>query len=302
MDAIRSLRGFVRALELGSLSAVAREEGTSQPTVSKTLAALEQTLGVRLLERSTTSLTPTDEGRRFYERAKRVLEEYAEAVSDVRGQTQRASGLLRVSAPVGLGELHLNAWVLDFIAAHPEVEVELILNDRLVDLVEEGMDLALRLGGPLPPHVIARRVASTARRVVATPAFLAGHPAIGTPQDLTRLPYLRFAWLATGDQLALSHADGRREVVTVHGPYRVNSSLAIRESLRRGAGLGLAPAWLVQDLLASGELVDALPGWAGAPLEVHLLYPSRRYQPLRARLFMDVLTQRLRAQPGFDPA
>ncbi|GLR11672.1 LysR family transcriptional regulator [Chitinimonas prasina] len=300
MDRIRRLEYFVRAVELGSLSAAAREAGSSQPTLSKAVAALERELGVRLLERSTTSLAPTDTGRRFYERAKRVLEEWAESVAAARGLTGQPAGLLRVSAPVGLGEMHLNGWVLDFLAEYPDIEVELILDDRQVDLVEAGMELALRLGGPLPQQIIARRVAASARPVVAAPEFLARYPTLREPQDLARLPYLRYAWLQSGDQLELSNeADGQRETVAVRGRYLVNSSLAIREGLRRGIGAGIAPAWLIQDLLDTGELVLALPDWVAAPHQVHFLYPSRRYQPLRVRVFMDFLASRITRTAGF---
>lgn len=300
MDRIRRLEYFVRAVELGSLSAAAREAGSSQPTLSKAVAALERELGVRLLERSTTSLAPTDTGRRFYERAKRVLEEWDESVATARGLTEQPAGLLRVSAPVGLGEMHLNGWVLDFLAEYPDIEVELILDDRQVDLVETGMELALRLGGPLPQQIIARRVAASARPVVAAPEFLARYPTLREPQDLAQLPYLRYAWLQSGDQLELSNeADGQRETVTVRGRYLVNSSLAIREGLRRGIGVGIAPTWLIQDLLDTGELVLALPDWVATPHQVHFLYPSRRYQPLRVRVFMDFLAIRITRTAGF---
>jgi DNA-binding transcriptional LysR family regulator len=178
MDAIRSMQTFVRAVELGTLSAVAREQAMTQPTTSKHIAGLEKALGVRLLERSTTRLVTTDEGRRFYERAKRVLEEYDEAVADARGLTQTPAGLLRVNAPLALGELRLSALVLEFLARYPGIEIELILNDRFVDLSEEGVDLALRLGGPLPLSVVARRIAVSSRCLVCAPAYLLGRPKI----------------------------------------------------------------------------------------------------------------------------
>ena len=139
MDTIRSLRCFVRAVELGSLSAVAREEGTTQPTVSKLMAALERELGVRLLERSTTSLQPTPQGSRFYQRALGVLAEYQEAVAEVRGQTETPAGLIRVNAPAAFGQFRLNALLAPFLARYPQVDIELILDDRMVDLVKEGV-------------------------------------------------------------------------------------------------------------------------------------------------------------------
>jgi DNA-binding transcriptional LysR family regulator len=292
LDTIRSLQYFVRAVELGSLSAVAREYGITQPTVSKTVAALEDSLGVRLLERSTASLSPTVQGRRFYERSKGVLEEYAEAVADARGETQTASGLLRVNAPVALGQFRLNALVQEFLAQYPGMEIELILNDRMVDLVEEGIDVALRLGSELPPNAIARRVAGSPRWLVASPAYLKSHAALKEPEDLATHDYIRFAWLSTGDRLELH--DGERSVtVATHGRYRVNNALAIRDSLVMGAGIGLCPAWLVQDLLKARKLKRVLPRWQGAVQELSLLYPSRRHQPLRARLFMDFVQSRL---------
>jgi DNA-binding transcriptional LysR family regulator len=301
MDSIRSMRTFVRAMELGSLSAAAREQQTTQPTVSKIVAALERELGVRLFERSTTKLTPTDEGSRFYERAKRVLDEFAEAVADVRGQTETPTGQLRINAPVGLGEMHLSALVLEFLALYPQINVELILNDRYVDLVEEGVDVALRLGGELPPNAIARKVAVSARHLVAAPSYLDGRPRLRQPQDLARHEYIRFAWLASGDQLTLQGPHGAT-TVAVHGRYRVNSSMAIRDALRNGAGLGIAPLWLVQDLIDSGALLRVLPKWAAPPLEVHLVYPSRRYQPLRAKAFLEFIARRLVQLPGLTAA
>jgi len=299
MNTLRSLQCFVRAVELGSLSAVAREQHTSQSNVSKIVAALEAELGVRLLERSTASLAPTVPGRRFYLRAKGVLEEYAEAVADARGETASSSGMLRVNAPVALGQFALNGIVQEFLTAYPGMEVELILNDRMADLVEEGVDVALRLGGELPPNAVARKVASSPRWLVASPAYLKAHPAPQRPEDLTAHNYIRFAWLSSGDRLTLHGGSGSVTVPT-HGRFRVNNALAIRDSLEGGAGIGLCPAWLVQDLIARRKLRRVLRGWEGDAQEVHLLYPSRRYQPQRARLFMDFVQQRLTLLPGME--
>ncbi|MGO4379306.1 LysR substrate-binding domain-containing protein [Pseudoduganella sp. RAF53_2] len=298
MDTIRSLHYFVRAVELGSLSAVAREQNTTQPTVSKIVAALEEDLGVRLLERNTASLSPTVQGRRFYERAKGILEEYEEAVADVRGDTANATGLLRVNAPVALGQFRLNAIVQEFLRDYPGMEIELVLNDRMADLVEEGVDVALRLGSDLPPNAIARRVAVSPRYLVASPAYLKAHGTPGQPQDLQQHDYIRFAWLSTGDDVTLRKGE-QTVTVRTHGRYRVNNALAIRDSLTMGAGIGLCPAWLVHDLLEARKLKHVLRAWQGDAQEVHLLYPSRRYQPLRARLFIDFIQQRLATLPGF---
>lgn len=299
MDTLRSMHYFIRAVELGSLSSVAREQGTTQPTVSKVLGNLESNLGVRLLERSTTGLTPTDQGNRFYERAKLVLEEYELAVSDARGLTERPSGLLKINAPVAFGQFRLNALVQRFLALYPDISIELILNDRFVDLVEEGVDVALRLGGSLPPNAIARKVARSPRFLVATSDYLTGHGHLRRPEDLAKHDYLRFAWTSTGDIVELHNA-GRSVSVKTQGRYRVNNAMAIRESLAMGSGIGLCPSWLVHDLLESGQLTRVLPGWSATPQELVMLYPSRRYQPLRAKLFMEYISAQIVALPGFE--
>ena len=295
MDTIRSLHYFVRAVELGSLSAVARAEGTTQPTISKAIAALERRVGARLLERTTTHLAPTAEGRRFHERARGLLAEFDAAMTEARGGGAALCGLLRVSAPVALGQLRLNVLVLEFLALHPGIELELILNDRMVDLVEEGVDVAVRLGGDLPPDMVARKVAVSTLLLVAAPAYLERHVPLEMPAQLAQHDYVRFAWLPAGDAIALH--DGTRGVtVTARSRYRVNHALAIRDSLVLGAGIGLCPEWLVGDLLAAGTLQRVLPGWHGTAQEVHLL--ARRHRSARARAFMEFIGARLAALPG----
>ncbi|RSZ56467.1 LysR family transcriptional regulator [Massilia atriviolacea] len=298
MDTLRLMHLFTRAIDLGSLSAVAREAGTTQPTVSKAINALEAHLGVRLLERSTTGLLATAEGVRFHERARRLLDEYEDALAEVRGHARQATGMLRVNAPVALGQFHLNALAQDFLALHPQIEIELILNDRFVDLVGDGVDVAVRLGGPLPPDAVARTLAASPRWLVAAPSYLAAHARLKKPDDLARHDFLRFAWLADGDDITLQRGEELVRVTT-RGRYRVNNALAIRDSLLAGAGIGMCPHWLVHDMLRSGRLARVLPAWSGTPQQLALVYPSRRYQPARARLFMDFLAARIGALPGW---
>ncbi|QRY82233.1 LysR family transcriptional regulator [Pseudomonas sp. PDNC002] len=300
MDTLKALHCFVRAVELGSLSAVARESGSSQPTVSKTMAALERQIGAQLLIRSTTRVHPTEQGRRFYEHARQTLESFADGVSEARGETEQVRGRLRVSAPVSLGVLRLNALLLEFMALHPEVELELLLNDRFVDLAEEGIDLALRLGGELPDQLVARPLARSPRYLVAAPSYLARLPTLERPEDLPLADYLRFTWLDAGQNLLLRHADGRELNLATRSRYTVNSSLAIRESYCLAAGFGLTPAWLVADLLADGTLQRLLVDWHGPTQEANLLYPSRRHLPARTRTLIDFLLARVPCLPGFE--
>lgn len=299
MDTLRAMQYFVRAVELQSLSAVAREQGTQQPNVSKILSALEEHLGVRLLERNTTGLTPTDQGARFYERALVVLEEYANAVAHAKGLTEKAAGLLRVNAPVAFGQFRLNALMQRFLAQYPDIQVELILNDRFVDLIEEGVDVALRLGQTLPANAVARAVAVSPRLLVAAPAYLERRGEVLQPEQLPEHDYVRFAWATTADLVEL-HSKERTVTVKTNGRYRVNNALAIRETLVMGSGIGLCPAWLVHDLLEAGTLVHLLPQWTAQSQQLSLLYPSRRYQPLRTKLFMKFIEDSVRELPGFE--
>ena len=298
MDTIQAMRYFARTVELGSMSAAAREFGTTQSTVSKIVGKLETELGVRLLERSTTGLALTDQGSRFFERAKCLLEDYETAVADARGLTERAVGLLRINAPVGFGQFLLNGLIREFLDTYPEIEIELILNDRFVDLVEEGVDVVVRLGQQLPPDAIARKIATAPRWLVAAPDYLARHGKPRSPVHLSDHEYIRFAWSSSGDIVELQGPQGTVEV-KISGRYRVNNALALRESLVMGAGIGLCPVWLVQDLVTSGQLQRVLPKWQALPQEMFLIYLSRRYQPFRTRLLLDFLEARIPALPGF---
>jgi DNA-binding transcriptional LysR family regulator len=246
-------------------------------------------------------MQPTPQGSRFYQRALGVLAEYQEAMAEARGQTETPAGLIRVNAPAAFGQFRLNALLAPFLARYPQVDIELILDDRMVDLVKEGVDIAVRQGRDLPPDAIARLVAVSPRQLVAAPSYLQANGKPRQPQDLARFDYIRFAWLADGDLLTL-HKGERTETVLTQGRYRVNNALAIRESLAAGGGIGLCPLWLVQDLLDSGELVRVLASWHGQSQPLHLLSPSRRYQPLRARLLLDYLSTQIALLPGYNAA
>ncbi|WP_327196058.1 LysR family transcriptional regulator [Noviherbaspirillum sp. Root189] len=291
------MRFFVRTMELGSLSAVARDLETTQPTVSKVLALLEAQMKVRLLERSTKGPVPTEQGLRFYDQAKNILEQYERAVSSVQGLTEQPAGLLRINAPVGFGQFRVNAWVQEFLRFYPGISVELILNDRFIDLVEEGVDVSLRLGAELPPNVIGRHLAVVPRFLVASQSYLERRGAPLHPDDLVSHDFVRFAW-SPGNTIDL-HRAGAELCARTNSRYRVNNALGIREALVLGSGIGLCPEWLVHDSLANGELVRVLPEWSASSQDLHLLYPSRRYQPLRSTLFIEFIANQFIGLPGF---
>jgi DNA-binding transcriptional LysR family regulator len=191
-------------------------------------------------------------------------------------------------------------WSWSSWRTHPGIEVELILNDRMIDLVEEGVDVAIRLGDHLPPNVVARNIALSPRVMVAAPDYIKRTPRIRRPEDLMAHQYIRFARLGTGPVLEFAK-DMERIAVSTTGRYRVNSYLALRQCFLEGIGLGSAPAWLVQDLIDKGELVRVLPKWTLPSQPIHLVYPTRRHQPLRTRAFLQFMTDRIPTLPGFWP-
>jgi DNA-binding transcriptional LysR family regulator len=300
MDTLRALAALVHSVELGSLSGAARALGTTQPTVSKLVAGLEQSLGVRLLRRAPTGLTLTEEGQRFHERARRMLEDYDEAVADARQRNQQPRGLLRVSAPVALGQSRLNAMMAEFLAAYPDIALELVLDDRFIDPLEERIDVSLRLGGTLPPDLVAKPLGRWPRVLVASPAYLAARGRPRQPLDLLAHDYLRYA---PGDDGVLLHR-GREGgphgpvSVPVHSRYRVNNAVALLDSVLAGAGISLQPTWMVAGLLASRSLVRVLPAYTGPAQEAHLLYAARPWQPRRVRVLVDFLAGRVMRLPG----
>jgi DNA-binding transcriptional LysR family regulator len=295
MDTLRALEAFVHSVELGSLSGAARALDTTQPTVSKLVAGLERSLGVRLLRRTAAGLSMTEEGQRFHERARRMLEDYGDAVSDVREGIQQPRGLLRMSAPVTMGQRHLNAIAVEFLGLYPDIELELVLDDRFVDPLEERIDVSLRVGGALPPDLVARDLGTWPRVLVASPDYIAARGKPRKPQDLLAHDYLRYA--AGDDGVLLQGPDGP-VTVPVRSRYRVNNAVALLDSVLGGAGISLQPTWMVADLLAQGRLVRVLGRHTGPAQEVHLLYAPRRHQPLRVRVLVDFLAERVAKLPG----
>jgi len=295
VDTLRALSAFVHSVDLGSLSAAARALDTTQPTISKLVAGLERALGVRLLRRAATGLSLTEEGQRFHERARRLLEDYGDAVADAREQVQQPQGLLRVSAPVTLGQRHLNAMAVEFLRLYPEIQLELVLDDRFIDPREERIDVSLRVGGALPPDLVARHLGAWPRILVASPAYIAARGKPRKPQDLVAHDYLRYA---PGDDGVLLTGPEGPVTVPVRSRYRVNNAVALLDSVMAGAGLSLQPTWMVAELLADGRLVRVLGRHTGPAQELHLLHAPRRHQPLRVRVLVDFLSERVAKLPG----
>ncbi|MEA2815719.1 MAG: hypothetical protein QOI93_3416 [Rhodospirillaceae bacterium] len=284
MDRLAALETFVRVVDTGSFSAVARQQGIGQPAVSKAVAQLEAWLGVSLLLRSTRSVVPTEAGQNFYERARRTVEEAADAVTAARGAASALTGKLRVSTSICFGRLHVIPRLSEFLDEHPDLEVELVLDDRQVDLVNEGIDVAMRMG-PMPDsNMSARRLAQGRRVVVATPAYLQRHGVPTSPGDLSRHQAIINSRVPGFD--TWTFRNGAQEVsVVLHGRLKVTAAEGLREAVKCNLGLTLASEWNFSPELKSGEVVAVLEDWALPATNLSAVYPTGRLASTKARAF-----------------
>lgn len=295
MDRLSAMQTFVRVVEAGSFSAVARETQTTQSGVSKQVAALERELGAQLLSRTTRSLALTEAGERYFDQAKRLVAEIAEAEADLFQSEQELSGWLRVASSVGYGRLKLMPLVKSFLAAHPKVKIDLRLSDGFIDLVEEGIDVAVRIGELADSSMVANRIGTTQRMVIASHQYLDSLPdGLKVPQvplDLLQHNCMVYSELATQNAwtfIAGSGAlaeEGTQVTIRAQGNLQTNSSEVIRAAVLSGMGIGYSPTWLFEDEVANGELQVLLPNWPAPSLPIHLVCPPQRRQSAKVRVF-----------------
>ena len=293
MDRLTALEMFVRVVDTGSFSAVARNQEIGQPAVSKAVVQLEEWLGVSLLMRSTRSVVPTEAGRTFYEHAKRTIEEAHEAVLAARGSAHGLSGKLRVSTSVCFGRLHVIPNLSAFLAEHPDLDIELVLDDRHLDLVNEGIDVSLRMGAMPDSNMTARRIAEGRRIVVATPAYLQRHGTPTSPGDLVGHQAVIYtpggkgeAWTSWTFRKATAEVS-----VVLGGRLKVTAGEGIREAVNRDLGLAVSSEWNFSPELRSGKVVEVLPDWALPMTNLSAVYPTGRLASTRARLFVAFVEQ-----------
>ena len=282
MDRYQAMATFVRVVESGSFSGAARQLGVGQPAVSKTVAQLESRLQVSLLIRSTQGLSPTEAGLRFYERARAAIAEADEAELAARGAGAGLSGRLRVSAATTFARLHIVPRLPQFLADHPDLHIDFILDDRLVDLVAEGVDLSLRMGALADSSAVARRLATSPRSLVATPAYLerAGEPR--SPADLAAHEVVVYS--QTADVWCFTRA-GTQTSVAVHGRLRVSAAEGQRAAVLADMGLAVASDWMFAPELASGAVRRVLPDWSLPPIDLWAVFPTGRMASAKARQF-----------------
>lgn len=288
MDLLGPMRTFVRVVEAGSFTAVATELNITQPTISRQIGALEDHLRTRLFTRTTRALTLTDDGRVFYEHALRALEAVSEAEGAVGRRRQKPSGLLRLAAPVVFGRLHVVPRLPAFLKRYPDVSVDLIMSDGFADLVEQGIDVAIRVGEIDDPGLIARRIGTVQRVTVASPAYLKANRAPKQPADLAAHQCIVYTRLATGNRWLFEGPNGP-VAVEVGGRYRADNSEAVRDGVLGGLGIAVIPTFAFSREIESGAVKVLLQDFAPRPLPMHAVYASRRFVPLKVRAIIDHL-------------
>lgn len=292
MDRFQQMQAFVAVVESGHFVNAAESLGLSKAAVSRAVGALESRLGVRLLHRTTRRLSLTGEGEIFYSRCRQLLMEVEAAEGEVSERGVDASGRVRVNAPVSFGIHHLAPLWAEFRAEHPRVELDVTLSDRVVDLVEEGYDLAIRIGRLSSSSLVSRKLTSTRMVLCAAPDYLAEQGEPEHPEELAGRAVIAYSYLTSGDDWTLTGPEGAVKVRTRPVMHSNNGETCIAAALA-GQGIVLQPDFLVRPHLAEGHLRELLPGWSAATLGIHAVYPSRRHLLPKVRALIDFLAARL---------
>ena len=286
---------FVRIVEAGSLTAAAEQLQTTQPTVSRRLKALEQTLGVRLIHRSTHRMRLTEDGERCYRRARELIDNWEAFESELLDAHESPEGVLRVIAPHAFGQDRLVEPLARYLNAYPNMRVEWLLHDdRAIDsFIAAGIDCAIRVGEVTDPELVSIRISEVPRIVVAAPDLLNDRPMPAPPADLATLPWLALrSFYRT--EVTLHHAgDGASHAVSFRPRVSTDSLYALRSACLHGLGVCVGSSWVFANDLASGRLVQLLPEWAAEPSPVSLVYRYARYYPARLKLFIDMFREAL---------
>ena len=296
MDSLGDLDIFARVVATGSMSQAARDLGLSPPVISKRIKRLEERLGTRLLQRTTRQIALTEAGRGFHERVLSILASVDDAENWVSQRATIARGPLRVSAPTTFGRLHVAPHLVKFLEKYPDIALDLSLSDHFVDVVGEGMDVAIRIADLADTSLVARKLAANHRVLCAAPVYLEKHGIPLTLDDLARHRLL----VHNADHWRLEGSSGEVHV-PVHSPIITNSSEVIREAVIAGLGLALRSTWDVGPELKSGRLVILLPQYrASHRVGIYAVYPSRRHLPQRTRVFIDFLLNLYGPVPSWD--
>ncbi|MGZ0784063.1 LysR family transcriptional regulator [Pseudomonas saponiphila] len=298
MDRALEMQVFCTVVDKGTFVGAADTLEMSKAAISRYVSALEERLGARLLHRTTRKLSLTEEGRQFYHQAREVLALMDQAEEAVSSAAPEPSGVLRVNAPVSFGVLHLAPLWGAFMSAHPNVELDISLNDRLVDLVDEGFDAAIRIARMENSSLVGRRLAGTRMCLCASPDYLASHPPLLTLADLAEHGVIAYTNFATGNDWQFDGPDGRVSVRT-RSSVRCNNGDTCRSIALAGGGIALQPSFMVGEDLRSGALVEILPEYRSIELGIYVVYPTRKHLASKVRALISFLAERF-ADPEWE--
>lgn len=297
MDVLAAFRVFVRVAERSGFSAAARELSVGQPAVSRQMAALEEHLGTRLFNRSSSSFSLSDDGVALLDRARLVVEAVDEAQDLARLRNRRVGGLVRLAGPVVFGRTKLIPKLAELCRLHSELQFEVVLNDSFVDLAEEGVDLAMRVGEITDLNLIARPLTPVRRVAIAAPTYLARRGMPTHPRDLAQHDCVVYTRLSTGSRWRFE-GDGKAIEVEVNGPIKVNNSAGVLAAVSAGAGVGVVPLFTMTDQVERGEVQVILESFEPRSLPLHVVYASRRHMPAKLRLTIDFLIEQFGESPS----
>lgn len=301
MDKFQEMASFVAVVEAGSFVGAAEAIGLSKAAVSRHVAELEQRLGARLLHRTTRRLSLTDDGQLFFARAKEMLAAVDETESEISSRSGEPGGMLRINAPLSFGIMHLAPLWGRFAQLYPKVSLDIELSDRVVDLVEEGYDLAVRITNLANSQLVSRQLAMTRMVACASPEYLAQHGTPAHPSDLARHEVISYSYFAARNEWTFTAADGGQVAVRTHARIHANNGDTCRALALEHQGVILQPDFIVADDLRRGALVELLPAWRTLTLGIHAVYPSRKHLPIKTRRLVDFLVEAF-AAPGWNTA
>ena len=286
MDRVTGIKLFVRVVETGSFSKAAQDLGLTQPTATKHVAALEEKLGARLLHRSTRGVTPTEVGTLYYDKCKAIERDLDEADNLASLLQARVVGQLRVSTSVAFGRRVLTPLALRFMKEHPQLQIDLSFDDRYVNLVEQGIDVAVRMGRLADSTLGARYLGTNPWLLVGSPRYLRDHGTPTAPPDLSRHACLVYSSVQGDDRWTFTGADGTELGVPVKGPLRSNNLSAVLAATRAGMGLAILPWYVARASLVEGTVVPVLEGYTLPSQEVHAVFPSPKLVPSKVQAFI----------------
>ena len=297
MDRLNAMNLYCRIIETGQLSTAADQLNLSKGAVSKQLAKLEAHLGGRLLNRTTRRLTPTEAGIAFYERAKLILESVEEAECVVTGLTAEPRGVLKINAPMSFGASYLGALLAEYQAKYPQVDIDISLHDRQVDIVDEGYDLVLRIAALEDSSLIARKLAPCHIVICASPEYLEKHGEPETPDDLKNHQCLLYTYNDSAKFWALQDAAGAIKNFTVNGPLLANNGNLICDAMLNGMGIAILPTFIAGEAIRNGKAITILNDWKQKTSDISLLYPSSKHLSAKVRTFVDMAVEHFKDKP-----